>query len=350
MQRLIGWSALVAIALTPLLSTAAMAQMTTLPVPYPGGPQIQPPRPTYPGGPQPVQPSPGWGGNGQYEQTIRCASNNNRYRECRADASGGADIIRVVRGNCNQNNWGYRANAVWVRNGCQADIGVRSANFGGGNGGGWQGDNGNWQTANVRCESRGYRYQTCRADARGGAQITQVIAGDCRRGNWGWRETEIWVDRGCRADFLVRGTSQQPSQGGGGGPSAGTIIGGVAIAAGLAALIAAATKKKAPEATTAPEAPLPAAGSTGPATVNISTSVVPTAARPAFQTCLNEAAKQIGATGGTAISLGEMQEIVPGNGGHRFRFTLTGTWPDETRTISAYCRATPTSVVQLDFS
>ncbi len=318
-----------------------------------------------------------WNG-GQYDRTITCSSTGNRTRECRADASGGADLLRVLGGNCGRNNWGFRTDAVWVRNGCRAEFGVRSAGFGGGGGwqggnnggnwggnnggnnggnwgggGGWQGGDNNWQTGTIRCESRNNRRQTCRADARGGAQISRVLGGNCSRGNWGWSNNEIWVDRGCRADFLVRGQGQQPDQGGG-GPSAGAIIGGVAIAAGLAAIIAAATKKKNPEAAAAPEAPpLPAGNASGPASIpasiNVNLATVPSAARPAFQTCLDEAARQIGATGGTAIALGEMQEIEPGNGGYRFRFRLDGTWPDEKRSIAAYCRATATQVIELDF-
>ncbi|MBB6228781.1 hypothetical protein FHS79_002972 [Polymorphobacter multimanifer] len=307
--------------------------------------------------------------NSQYDRTITCSSSGNRYRECRADAGGGADLLRVLGGNCGRNNWGYRTDAVWVRNGCRAEFGVRSNGFGGsggnngGNwGGGWQGGNGggnnwggnnNWQTGTVRCESRNNRRQSCRADARGGVQISRVLGGNCSRGNWGWQDNEIWVDRGCRAEFLVRGAGPQPDQGGG-GPSTGAIIGGVAVAAGLAAIIAAATRKKTPDAATMPEAgPLPAGpangGGSGPASIDVNLAAVPSAARPAFQTCLAEAARQIGATGGTAIALSEMQEIEPGNGGYRFRFRLDGSWPDEKRTIGAFCRATPTQVIELDF-
>jgi hypothetical protein len=72
-------------------------------------------------------------------------------------------------------------------------------------------------------------------------------------------------------------------------------------------------------------------------------------ARPSLQTCLNEIARQIGATGGTEIALDRFDEVTAGNGGFRFRMVLKGVYPDETRSIPTFCRATPTSVIELTF-
>jgi hypothetical protein len=68
-----------------------------------------------------------------------------------------------------------------------------------------------------------------------------------------------------------------------------------------------------------------------------------------MQTCLNEAARQVGATGGTEIRLERLDDVQPGNGGFRFRFQLVAVYPDETRSIATFCRATPTNVVELTF-
>lgn len=213
---------------------------------------------------------------------------------------------------------------------------------------------GNWNGATIRCESRNGRYSECRAETRGGVRLVRVRGGRCQQGRtWGWRADRIWVNNGCRADFQTRagfgggnGGGYYPPQDN--GPSTGAIIGGVAVAAGLVALLAASQKKKAPEATAAPDQPL--AGTGGPpARITAATGGVTPEARPSLTTCLTEAARQIGATGGSEIRLDRIDEIEKGNGGYRFRFQLQGVYPDETRTIPTYCRATPTTLVELTF-
>lgn len=86
-----------------------------------------------------------------------------------------------------------------------------------------------------------------------------------------------------------------------------------------------------------------------PATVTVDLGTIPAAARPAASTCLAETARQIGATGGTAVGISDFVDLEPGNGGYRFRWVLAATYPDQTRRIPAYCRATPDKVVELTF-
>lgn len=217
------------------------------------------------------------------------------------------------------------------------------------NGGGWNGET-------IRCESREGRRNTCRADTRGGVRLVRQLSNSpCREGRtWGWSSNSIWVDNGCRGDFQLRSGSGQSS--GGGGPSAAAIIGGVAVAGGLIALLSQSGKSNStpPANTTAPAPPppqapaLPAAPA-GPARIEAAMGGVTPDARPSLQTCLNEAARQIGATGGTEIRLDRLDDIEKGNGGFRFRFQLIAVYPDETRTIQTFCRATPTRIVELSF-
>ena len=61
------------------------------------------------------------------------------------------------------------------------------------------------QRREVRCESRDYRQQLCRAETSGGVRLARQL-GDaaCRQGRtWGTTRSAIWVSNGCRADFEV---------------------------------------------------------------------------------------------------------------------------------------------------
>lgn len=202
------------------------------------------------------------------------------------------------------------------------------------NGGGW---NGGGRT--IRCESWNYRYARCNADTGGGVRLARVIAGDCREGrSWGWSRNYVWVDRGCRAEFEMRG-------GGSGGGNTGAVIAGVAVAAGLLALLASrGHKPKPPEGNTA--AP-------PPATINVSAGAVPAAAEPALRLCLDDAARQISVTGGTALRLsGPVDASADAGSGAdawRFRMPLEGKWPNGDHPAPATCRATPAKLIEMAF-
>lgn len=59
------------------------------------------------------------------------------------------------------------------------------------------------QSGVVRCESTKGRPRECSADTRGGVRLVrQLSRTPCVEGEtWGVREGEIWVKKGCRADF-----------------------------------------------------------------------------------------------------------------------------------------------------
>lgn len=226
-------------------------------------------------------------------------------------------------------------------------------NNGNNNNNNWnKGSNNGWNGATIRCESRNNRRETCRADTRGGVRLVrQLSSQQCREGRtWGTRSNEIWVDNGCRGDFQLRYRSGQNS--GSSGPSAAAIIGGVAVAGGLIALLSQSNNSaSAPPAAGTPPAPAPRppAPPAGPARITAQLGGLTPDARPAMQTCLNEAARQVGATGGSEIRLDRLDDVQAGNGGFRFRFQLVAVYPDETRSIRTFCRATPTSVIELTF-
>ncbi|HSX56129.1 MAG TPA: DUF3011 domain-containing protein [Sphingomonas sp.] len=204
----------------------------------------------------------------------------------------------------------------------------------------------------ISCESRGNRTQRCSVNTQNRVALIRANGGVCNQGRgWGYDRRSIWV-RNCRATFAY---GYGNNWGGGGwqperpdrdkGPNTGLIIGGVAVAAGLIALLA--SKNKKPSGSTEGPVTYP---SGPPAALSADLSLVRSEARPSLQTCLFEASRQIGVTGGTRLRLDRITSIEPGNGGWRFAAELTASYPDGDRVTPFYCRATPTKVVQLDFT
>jgi Protein of unknown function (DUF3011) len=208
----------------------------------------------------------------------------------------------------------------------------------------------------LRCESNSNRRRQCNVVTSNRVEIVRAISGNCQRGrSWGFARNYIWVERGCRADFGYGYANSgnpvplpQPQPDRNRGPSAGAIIAGVVVAGGLIALLASRKKSSTPE-TTVPSSPgsYPAGP---PATLTADLSAMPSAARASVQDCMFDAARQIGVTGGTKLRYERTMSLEPGNGGWRIRASMTATYPDGDRALEMYCRATPTKIVQLDFS
>jgi hypothetical protein len=139
----------------------------------------------------------------------------------------------------------------------------------------------------------------------------------------------------------------------------GEVFAGVLVAGSLVALLSAATAPKpatvyvqgqpAPPPGPPPMYQPPPQSSGGPAAIRVDLAGLAPEARPSASTCLTEAARQIGATGGTEIRIKQIVDVEQGNGGYRFRLVLTGIYPDEARSIPMYCRATPEKIVELTF-
>jgi hypothetical protein len=139
---------------------------------------------------------------------IYCASDDGRRHLCPTDTSGGVQLIRQrSNASCDLGrSWGYNNRGVWVDRGCRADFQIGSSNDddrwrrgeGGGEGRGNRG-------GVIYCASDDMRQHSCPADTRRGVRlIRQRSDADCIfERTWGYSRNEIWVDRGCRADFQV---------------------------------------------------------------------------------------------------------------------------------------------------
>ncbi|MBL8651554.1 MAG: DUF3011 domain-containing protein, partial [Sphingopyxis sp.] len=208
----------------------------------------------------------------------------------------------------------------------------------------------------IRCESRGNRYEQCNVPTNNRVELVRRIGGKCNAGRqWGYDANYIWVNDGCRAEFrygynnLVPLPGPKPEKDK--GPSTGLIIGGIVVAGGLIALLASKNKKKKEGETTATEeVAIPTYPAGPPATLSANLSALPSASRPSVQNCMTDAARQIGVTGGTRLSYDKLVSLEQGNGGWRIRAAMTATYPDGARSLEMYCRATPSQIIQLDFS
>jgi hypothetical protein len=157
-------------------------------------------------------------------QTIYCASDDGKRNYCSANTRGGVQMTKQRSGSaCTQGQtWGWDNRGIWVDRGCRAEF---IAGNGGSNGGGWNGGGGNnggggggGQT--VTCSSDDGKRHYCNINTQGGVSLSRQISGSaCNQGqSWGYDNRGVWVDRGCRAEFVSgRGNGNGGGWGGGGG-------------------------------------------------------------------------------------------------------------------------------------
>jgi hypothetical protein len=149
-----------------------------------------------------------YGQQSPYGSTFRCESEDHRIRRCNVDTRSGARLVRQMSdAPCVQGRtWGYDRDGVWVSGGCRGEFTLGGGGYGYG---GYDGDRyGYGDSRVVRCESQDERRNTCGLPFRARSVTLRRQLSDtrCQQGyNWGWSADRIWVDRGCRAEFVVSG-------------------------------------------------------------------------------------------------------------------------------------------------
>jgi hypothetical protein len=146
------------------------------------------------------------------QTTLRCESPDGRRHVCTFDGFGAVQFTRQTgRGVCVQNrSWGVIGNTIWVDGGCSADFTIVPSDNRARDG--WNMRQGADSTARAKrtvtvvCESRDGQRHRCAADTLGqisiGRQLTRQ--NKCVEGRtWGYDSDAIWVDHGCRAEFLI---------------------------------------------------------------------------------------------------------------------------------------------------
>lgn len=287
----------------------------------------------------------GWNSGGNSSGSLTCESWNYQYRRCPANTRNNVELTRRIAGNCREGRtWGYDRNSIWVDGGCRATF-----RYGMGGGGGGGGNWGQGYAGQIRCESWNYAYRFCRANTGGRVDLIRTVAGTCQRGrSWGYDNSGIWVNNGCRADFAYgRGNFNPGESGNSNNNNTGEVVAGVAIAAGLLALLGAATSSNRSTSSTA--APLQVNEEAPPARIVADLSRLPADQRPSVQTCLDEAARQIGATGGTEVRLEQIKNVSRISNGWSVRAQLVSVYPDQQRSVPINCRADGDQLMSLDF-
>jgi hypothetical protein len=147
---------------------------------------------------------------------IRCQSRRDRDNYCTADTSGGVTLRKTLSSApCVEgDSWGHDRTGIWVRKGCRADFDVPRAYS---SGRGWSSQRGYGRyyregseakaggPARVVCESKGSTRVVCPVDGLKNVDLVYERSRErCRfQVSWGFDEKSIWVDQGCRAEFLV---------------------------------------------------------------------------------------------------------------------------------------------------
>ena len=168
-------------------------------------------------------------------ETVTCESPNGGYKSCPVDTRGGVTLSRQLssQGCWENDTWGYDRNRIWVNNGCRAqfDVGGSSSSSGNKNAVaaavvvGLIGaailanknkkdreddrDDNHWggPRNTFECESVNNRFTYCNnGRVRGQVEVyRQLSRNACNYGqSWGNDNGRVWVDKGCRAEFMVR--------------------------------------------------------------------------------------------------------------------------------------------------
>lgn len=132
-----------------------------------------------------------------------CESQKANREVCFADLSKGMIFAQQLSQTAcvEGKSWGYDRDRelVWVDHGCRAEFIIGSTTK-------VEPSSVPLDTS-VICESEDGKRRSCKADTSAGVQIVRSLSdSDCGyRREWGYDKDGIWVSKGCRAEFVVRG-------------------------------------------------------------------------------------------------------------------------------------------------
>lgn len=158
---------------------------------------------------------------------IRCESIDGKFNRCQVPWRDAQLVRQESKDACiRDQSWGLDREGLWVDRGCRGqfaesfregprgrdDRDDRDGRHG--NGYDRDGGDGGWQPGadwnrqiRLQCDSHQGRYQMCQVDVgrRGRVELLNQLSGArCTEGeSWGWNRAGVWVDHGCRGQFVV---------------------------------------------------------------------------------------------------------------------------------------------------
>ncbi|MEO9078848.1 MAG: DUF3011 domain-containing protein [Rhodanobacter sp.] len=144
-------------------------------------------------------------------RTIRCESTHGKFNRCEVPWRDVELARQESKGDCIRGqSWDVDRRGLWVDRGCRGlfvqarhrrSDDRRPAH------GGWQPGPGWNRPIRLQCDSNKNSYQLCQVDVGRHGQVrlvNRMSDARCIEGSsWGWNRAGVWVDRGCRAQFVV---------------------------------------------------------------------------------------------------------------------------------------------------
>jgi len=119
--------------------------------------------------------------------TVPCSAAAGAREVCKADTAAGVALVGDAPACILGRTWGYDRDGIWVSDGCHGTFVLTTR-------------------GGVACGSDGPR-QHCAADTSAGvvvARSTATATAACVLGeSWGYDATGVWVEKGCRAEFVL---------------------------------------------------------------------------------------------------------------------------------------------------
>ncbi|MEO6801260.1 MAG: DUF3011 domain-containing protein [Rhodanobacter sp.] len=155
--------------------------------------------------------------------TLRCESVDGKFNRCDMPWRDVELVKQESKGACIRGqSWGVDQRGLWVDRGCRGlfaearrggpdygrpDQGRPDDGRPGYGPGGWRPGPGWDRAIRLQCDSNQARYQMCMVDVgrRGRVELVRRMSdARCTEGySWGWNRAGVWVDHGCRAQFVV---------------------------------------------------------------------------------------------------------------------------------------------------
>jgi hypothetical protein len=148
-------------------------------------------------------------------QAVSCSSSgtDDERHYCQADTRHGAHLVKQASSvECVEGRtWGWDEAGVWVDKGCAGEFALGKAETESGLEHPPSKDkNASKAELRITCESTDGRRNDCDADLKWSTVrlARQMGPSPCTEGStWGHDDKEVWVDRGCRGEFVVQRTS-----------------------------------------------------------------------------------------------------------------------------------------------